>query len=207
MTIAPLSARSFPTVHVMTGLPASGKSTAAYKLLAEAGGRMRRVNLDDLRAMLDRPGTLGRAVWSNAHEQTALAVQDAAVREAVIAGFDVVVDNTHLTPHIPGRVKDAAGALAQFVVHDLTDVPLEECVRRDAARPEPVGADVIALLAEQHAAALREGWRLTDAWMNDRHNSAAAAARWGRDLHDKLYRNDAGLMMGAVDNRIAGESS
>ncbi|CAM5341749.1 AAA family ATPase [Streptomyces avidinii] len=39
-----------PVVHVMTGLPASGKTTAARALQAEAGGRMRRVNLDDLRS-------------------------------------------------------------------------------------------------------------------------------------------------------------
>ena len=39
----------------MTGLPASGKTTAARRLQAESGGRMRRVNLDDLRQMLDIP--------------------------------------------------------------------------------------------------------------------------------------------------------
>ncbi|WP_212747232.1 AAA family ATPase [Streptomyces montanus] len=33
----------------MTGLPASGKSTLARKLAADAGGRIRRVDLDDLR--------------------------------------------------------------------------------------------------------------------------------------------------------------
>ncbi|MCZ0978434.1 zeta toxin family protein [Streptomyces diastatochromogenes] len=44
-----------PVVHLMTGLPASGKTTAARALQAAAEGRMRRVNLDDLRAMLDVP--------------------------------------------------------------------------------------------------------------------------------------------------------
>ncbi|MYV92394.1 AAA family ATPase, partial [Streptomyces sp. SID1034] len=45
-----------PTVHVMTGLPASGKTTAARKLVAESEGRCRRVNLDDLRGMFDDAG-------------------------------------------------------------------------------------------------------------------------------------------------------
>ncbi|MFF3837957.1 AAA family ATPase [Streptomyces sp. NPDC001930] len=44
-----------PVVHVMTGLPASGKTTAARALQAAAEGRVRRVNLDDLRSMLDVP--------------------------------------------------------------------------------------------------------------------------------------------------------
>ncbi|MER7519172.1 AAA family ATPase [Streptomyces sp. NPDC126499] len=154
-----------PLVHVMTGLPASGKTTAARALQERSEGRMRRVNLDDLRTMLDLP----RGDRSHAHEQTVLGIQDAAVRAAVDDGFDVVVDNTHLTPHIPRRLKAAvAGREATFVVHDFTDVPVDECVRRDAARARPVGEEIIRVLADKHAKATRGGWRLTDDWLNDR---------------------------------------
>lgn len=155
-----------PTVHVMTGLPASGKTTAARAMLAESKGRIRRINLDDLRAMLDYSGD-GERVWSHAHEQTALGIQDSAVREAIAGGFDVVVDNTHLTPHIPKRLKAAALGRAAFQVHDFTGVPFEECLRRDAARENSVGEDVIRRLAANHAKATKNGWRLTDTWMND----------------------------------------
>ncbi|MGW0119762.1 phosphatase domain-containing protein [Streptomyces sp. NPDC003327] len=156
-----------PVVHVMTGLPASGKTTAAHALQEAAEGRMRRVNLDDLRAMLDRPAPeRGR---SRTHEQTVLGIQDAAVRAALDDGFDVVVDNTHLTPHIPKRLKAAVmGRDATFVVHDFTDVPVDECVRRDAARERPVGEEIIRILADKHAKATRGGWRLTEAWLNER---------------------------------------
>ncbi len=163
-----------PVVHVMTGLPASGKTTAARALQAGSDGGMRRVNLDDLRAMLDLPSKRerdespeGRA-RSWAREQTVLAVQDEAVRAAVHGGFDVVVDNTHLTSHIPKRLKAAVAGRATFVVHDFTGVPVEECVRRDAARANPVGEEIIRILADKHAKATRGGWRLTDAWFNDR---------------------------------------
>ncbi|MGW7118575.1 phosphatase domain-containing protein, partial [Streptomyces xanthophaeus] len=153
-----------PVVHVMTGLPASGKTTAARALQAQSGGRMRRVNLDDLRAMLDLPDPeRGR---SFAHEKTVLEVQDAAVRAAVDGGFDVVVDNTHLTKNIPKRLKAAVGGLATFVVHDFTDVPLEECLRRDAARERQVGEEIIRILADKHQKARKGGWRLTSEWMN-----------------------------------------
>ncbi|MFF3673854.1 AAA family ATPase [Streptomyces sp. NPDC002120] len=153
-----------PVVHLMTGLPASGKTTAARALQAQSGGRMRRVNLDDLRAMLDLPDPERGRSW--AHEQTVLEVQDAAVRAAVDAGFDVVVDNTHLTKHIPKRLKAAVGGLATFVVHDFTDVPLEECLRRDAARERQVGEEIIRILAEKHQKARKGGWRLTAEWLN-----------------------------------------
>ncbi|MGW1882599.1 phosphatase domain-containing protein [Streptomyces sp. NPDC001970] len=154
-----------PVVHVMTGLPASGKTTAARRLQAESEGRMRRVNLDDLRSMLDVPAPeRGR---SHAHEQTVLAIQDAAVRAAVDDGFDVVVDNTHLTPHIPKRLKAAVAGQAAFVVHDFTDVPLDECIRRDAERDRAVGEEIIRILADKHEKVRRGGWQLTDAWLND----------------------------------------
>ncbi|MFE2148881.1 AAA family ATPase [Streptomyces lavendulae] len=154
-----------PVVHVMTGLPASGKTTAARALQAEAGGRMRRVNLDDLRAMLDLPDPeRGR---SYKHEQTVLAVQDAAVIAAVEDGFDVVVDNTHLTPHIPKRLKAAVAGRATFVVHDFTDVSVEECVARDAARERQVGEEIIRILADKHQRSRKGGWRLTAEWLND----------------------------------------
>ncbi|MEU9304133.1 AAA family ATPase [Streptomyces sp. NPDC048269] len=153
-----------PVVHVMTGLPASGKTTAARALQAQSGGRMRRVNLDDLRSMLDLPDPERGRSW--AHEQTVLAVQDAAVRAAVDGGFDVVVDNTHLTQHIPKRLKAAVGGLATFVVHDFTDVPLEECLRRDAARENQVGEEIIRVLADKHQKARKGGWRLTAEWLN-----------------------------------------
>ncbi|MFE7580414.1 AAA family ATPase [Streptomyces gardneri] len=164
-----------PVVHVMTGLPASGKTTAARALQAEAEGRVRRVNLDDLRTMLDVPAPeRGR---SHAHERTVLDIQDAAVRSAVDDGFDVVVDNTHLTPHIPKRLKAAVtGRPVTFVVHDFTDVPVDECVRRDAARERPVGEEIIRILADKHAKATRGGWRLTAEWLGDRPAGTAYVA-------------------------------
>jgi predicted kinase len=156
---------SIQTIHLMSGLPASGKTAAARRLLADSAGRIRRVNLDDLRAMLDHDGT--DQPWSREHEQTALATQDAAVRAAIDGGFDLVVDNTHLTPRIPKRLKAAVAGRARFVLHDLTHVPIEECLRRDADRPCPVGPDVIHRLAEEHKQARRGGWRLTEEWLND----------------------------------------
>jgi predicted kinase len=155
-----------PTIHITTGLPASGKTTAARQMLAESAGRMRRVNLDDIRHMLDHNGQ--SKVWSRAHEATALDIQDAAVRSAIAGGFDVVVDNTHLTPSIPKRIKAAAAGQAAFVVHDFTHVPIDECIRRDALRGEAtVGEDVIRRLADNHAKATKNGWRLTAEWLSD----------------------------------------
>jgi predicted kinase len=151
---------SKPTVHLTRGLPASGKTTFARSLVEQSGGRMRRVNLDDLRAMLD-PGT-PRDRKSRAHEETVLQVQDAAVLAAIDGGFDVVVDNTHLVANIPNRLKRVVAGRATFEVHDLTGIPVEECVRRDAARANPVGEDTIRAMAKRLGK-----WRPTAEQLND----------------------------------------
>src|SRR5256714_6465123 len=115
--------RGRPVVHLMRGLPASGKSTRARELLAAADGRMRRVSLDDLRRMLDDND--GSKRLGRAHEETVLAVQDAAVLAAIESGFDVVVDNTHLVARIPKRLKQLLGGGAGVPGHDPNGCRLE----------------------------------------------------------------------------------
>jgi predicted kinase len=153
-----------PVIHLMHGLPASGKSTRARELMAAADGRMRRVSLDDLRRMLD--DNAGDKRLGYKHEETVLAVQDAAVMAAVNGGFDVVVDNTHLVARIPNRLKRLVAGRAVFEVHDFTDVDVEECVRRDALRANPVGEEHIRNMALRLASTRASGWRLTAALLN-----------------------------------------
>ena len=154
-----------PVVHVMRGLPASGKSTLARELMAGSDGRMRRVSLDELRRMMDDND--GSKHLGRRHEETVLAVQDAVVLAAVEGGFDVVVDNTHLVSRIPKRLKNLLAGRATFEVHDLTDVDVEECVKRDAARPNPVGEEHIRAMALRLASTKASGWKLTAADLND----------------------------------------
>ena len=152
-----------PTVTVMRGLPGSGKTTAALAMVAASGGRLRRVNLDSLRLMLDDND--GSLRLGREHEEVVTAVQDAAILAAIDAGFDVVVDNTHVVQRLPMRYKRLlATRNVRFEVVDLTDVPVEECIRRDAARSRSVGAVVIQEMAKRLAAAPK----LTAEQLNDR---------------------------------------
>lgn len=173
-----------PYVHVMTGLPGSGKTTVARQLLLLGGGRTRRLSLDDLRAMADPARADGSPWWSWQQEQTTVAMLDACLREVVLGGYDAIVDATHLTPKAAEHLRTAVGRLVWFVVHDLTGVPAEECVERDAARGRAggrtVGADVIHHLAAQHAEARAAGWQLTSAWLNEHHDAARSGARRAR---------------------------
>lgn len=154
-----------PTIHLTCGLPASGKTTFARKLVADSGGRVRRVNLDDLRMMLDNND--GSMRLGREYEETVQAALEAAVLVAVDGGFDVVVDNTHLVARIPNRLKRVVAGRAVFEVHDFTSVDVEECIRRDKARERQVGEDVIRAMAGRLASSRRDPWWLHPERLND----------------------------------------
>jgi predicted kinase len=144
---------------ITRGLPASGKTTWARAWLAEpsGGGRARvRVNRDDIRT--DMFGAEGVLAWAD--EELITTVQQTAVRAALAAGRDVVVDDTNLRAKYARAWADLARSMAaDFEVRDFVDVPLEELLARDAARGAAgerfVGADVIRDLHARFLAAGR----------------------------------------------------
>jgi predicted kinase len=114
---------------ITRGLPASGKTTFARTLQPYVV----RVNRDDIRRMLH-----GRRLYTQWAEGQVTAVQRAMVEALLRARADVVVDDTNLKARtVREWAEVAARHGADFEVHDFTDVPLDECLRRDAERPEP----------------------------------------------------------------------
>ena len=125
------------TLIITRGLPGSGKSTWARTWVAEDPTGRAEVNRDQLRQMLH-----GRYV-ADAEKQVT-AARDAAITALLRRGVNVVCSDTNLpqrTARDLARVARLAGADVQ--VQDFTDVPVDECVRRDAARDTPVGEAVI----------------------------------------------------------------
>ncbi len=122
---------------ITRGLPASGKTTFARKLQPYVV----RVNRDDLRLMLH-----GRRLFTQWAEAQVTAVQRTMVEALLRARATVIVDDTNLRSRtVRDWAEMAARFRAGFEVHDFTDVPLDECLRRDAARPadEQVGEAAI----------------------------------------------------------------
>lgn len=115
------------------GLPASGKSTWAKKQVVASNGRLKRVNKDDLRAMIDD------SLWSKQNEKNILAIRDLTVKHYLNAGFDVVVDDTNLTPNHEETLRAIAEESgAEFHIESFMDVPLATCIVRNAQRANPV---------------------------------------------------------------------
>jgi predicted kinase len=131
---------------ITRGLPASGKTTFARKLQPNVV----RVNRDDLRRMLH-----GQRLFTQWAEGQVTRAQRATVEALLRAHADVVVDDTNLRAKtVREWAQLAARFHATFEVHDFTDVPLEECVRRDADRPaeERVGEDAIRRMHDRYLA-------------------------------------------------------
>lgn len=121
-------------LYVTRGLPGSGKSRWAKTWVAQNPEQRVRVNRDSLRDML----------WGGAYtrdtkfEDVVVAAQRAQVWALLASGLDVVCDDTNLDPAVMERwTQLATQAAAQLVVIDLTLVPVETCVERDATRPMP----------------------------------------------------------------------
>lgn len=125
-------------VYVYQGLPASGKSSAACKLIDKNPGEYKRVNKDLLRKMLDN------SHYTKDNEKFVLHLQDMIILEALKEGKHVIVDNTNLLPAHIERIKQLVKGLAEVWVDDsFLQVPVEECIKRDLQRLDSVGKDVI----------------------------------------------------------------
>jgi predicted kinase len=131
---------------ITRGLPASGKTTFARKLQP----RVVRVNRDDLRRMLH-----GERLYAQWSEGQVTHAQRAMVEALLRAHTDVIVDDTNLRGKTVREWAELAARFgAAFEVHDFTDVPLAECIRRDTDRPaeDRVGEAPIRRMHERYLA-------------------------------------------------------
>ena len=131
-------------IIALQGIPASGKSARACELLTEYGNAVR-INRDLLRTMLHNN------VWSGAKEDITFASAKAIVK-ALLSEKNVgviLIDDTNLNPKVLASWKQLAKDCdADFEVLRM-DTPIDECLRRDAARAKPVWHHVIVGMAMQ----------------------------------------------------------
>ena len=133
-------------IIVTKGLPGSGKSTWAKSLVAANPGQYKRVNKDDLRALLD----MGK--FSKKNEAMVLGVRDFIVEQALKTGVSVIVDDTNLEPKHVAAMENIAARYAgvKVEVKDFTDVPLAVCLERNLIRPNSVDPKVIRKMHDRY---------------------------------------------------------
>jgi predicted kinase len=132
-------------VVICKGLPASGKSTWAREYVGKHPGTTKRINKDDLRAMLDA------GHHSTSNEQFVERTRDALILSALEAGKHVIVDDTNLAPRHEAHIRQLVKGLARVEVKWF-HIDLAEAIRRDLTRSKSVGEAVIKEMWKRHIA-------------------------------------------------------
>lgn len=131
-------------VIILKGLPASGKSTWAKEMVDKYPGQYKRINKDDLRAMIDN------GKWSKENEKFILSVRDRLISAALDNVKIAIVDDTNFESKHEEQIKLIAASHGCPVEIKVFDTPLEECIERDAKREKPVGEKVIRDMHERY---------------------------------------------------------
>lgn len=127
-------------IEMMYGLPASGKSSyCKSKVLAEPNMWVR-ISRDNLREMFNEP-------HSGVAEKLAIRARDALIVAGLKDGKGILIDDTNLSlDHHKAHIEDLLkknNLDVEIKVIDFTHVPLEECLKRNKVRANPVPEDVI----------------------------------------------------------------
>lgn len=134
-----------PQLVFTVGLPGSGKSTWAKALVASSPEAWVRVNKDDLRSMLHG------GAYSKQNESQVVLARNKIIADALLCGKSVVVDDTNFALFHEQVFHELASKHgAALVKVDFTFVPLAECIRRDLARADSVGEQVIHRMYNQY---------------------------------------------------------
>lgn len=129
------------------GLPGSGKTTLATKMVMESDGTLMRVNRDDLRRMLF-PNPFKEAGYehSGAKEAMVTAVQKDAIKALLSKGYDVICDDTNLNSKTVRSLTSVAKSNgAEIEIIDLTDMPLEKVLAQNANREKYIVPEYVII--------------------------------------------------------------
>jgi predicted kinase len=134
-------------VLILSGLPASGKSTYAKELMEKNPGKFKRISKDSLRDMLDN------GKYSKEREKFILGMRDNLIISSLISGYSVIVDDTNLHPKHEEQIKfilekndmlkSMMPSKPKITIKEF-DIDIKECIDRDRLRgKKSVGDKVI----------------------------------------------------------------
>lgn len=124
---------------IMVGLPGSGKST--YTAKYETQNRTTIVSTDEIRRELyGNPETQGnpQEVFNEAYRRIEIALR---------AGDTVVFDATNLKARNRRYLINKYRPIADTIIAEYINTPIDECIMRDELRSRSVGYEVIQRMA------------------------------------------------------------
>lgn len=129
---------------IFRGLPASGKTTKSLELMKKHGNTVR-INKDSLRTMLHGD------VFNGYNESITRSMSRMIAKECLRDGINVIIDDTNLNPRTEKSWTDLAVELnSKIEYQNMSDISVEECIKRDETREKKVGKSVIQKMGLQY---------------------------------------------------------
>lgn len=124
---------------IFSGLPGSGKSTVAQKIVDNSTpGSVVRVNRDDIRTAL-----FGEAYHKNNPDKKCEAqvsqVQEGLIKDSLSKNKHVISDDTNLNVNTIKRLVQIAQNYNAVIKQEHFDIPVDECKRRNKKRGDSGG--------------------------------------------------------------------
>ena len=127
---------------ITIGVSASGKSTWAKEYALKNKNTII-TNRDDLRFSLTGAASWKEYKFDKKIEKTITELQQAVIRQALFNKSDIIIADTNLNPLYRSQLHDLLSTLGFEVEIKEFPIALEEAWKRDAARTNGVGKDVI----------------------------------------------------------------
>lgn len=131
------------------GIQGSGKTTWAKQWVLEDPEHRVRFNNDDIRNMLGK-------YWVPSRESLVSKMRSGFLIRAVDFGYDIVIDNMNLNPNEVSFYEEfidsnnrGGGTQYELEFKDFF-TPLQDCIKRDSKRPNPIGEEVIRKTYERY---------------------------------------------------------
>lgn len=134
-------------LYIYQGLPSSGKSTVSSEVI-QKDQKTRRVERDALRQMLFGKLWTGKGV----DEKIVTKAQKALIRLLLEEGYNVISSDTNLNPDTVKELSNLAKSCSAEVEinSSFLKISVDECIKRDLARPNSVGEQVIRDFARKY---------------------------------------------------------
>lgn len=118
---------------ILQGIPASGKTTFAKKIVHANPETWIRVSRDDIRDMLGK-------YWVPKREEVVTKIEHSSIQNGLCNGYNVIVDATNLNPYTIKSLKETAFAIncindnsVEVEFKEFT-IPLRTAIFRDLKR-------------------------------------------------------------------------
>ena len=149
---------------ICRGIQGSGKSTWAKQWCHEDPEHRIRFNNNDIRNMLGD-------YWVPNREKVVTATYNTVLAYGMEKGYNIVVDNMNLNPKTCVELEKTVKDFNENYTYDWKYeveykdffIPVDECIRRDAMRPNPIGEKYTGCVSEKESLITPEnGFRLIE---------------------------------------------